>query len=1172
MTHQRSNLFAFNTSVHRCASAMARPILRRRGNVLILVVALLVLMALAGTAYLATVRVDRTSTAAGSEITQTEMLLDSVQSLIEQKLINDLPHIQRANNVPPALFQNWDHPSDDKWLADRIPTWGEIFDPSLSFPIWRFLSYIGEEIDSTVGELAYRFDSPFTLAGNKYPGEKHQYLLQPTSYTLGNGTVVPAMHVWDAVNGTLLTATEPEIAADADGDGIADAPYFQLPGRVGDITYYAGVRVVDNAAAINVNTAWDRNFDLSLGVSNNRLQHYGAFPGNIGLIQLLADYSLAAGESPEGHNLNKFRLGYDVGGPSILQADDVEPWNDISVVDSYPPAERPDLYFQTQAEALWTQVARRLDNPGYLNDVLRFRSYPISEMMGLAYRFILKDFSGEEFTLLERPDWGIPSSIYTTPGLRSQPYDLLNEPTAVNDWFAANFDYDNRVPGNSGVRHIRPLLVTHNPVGNLAPVHVDTTTGNIPAAIAHLPATDPFTDPNENLLYPTAGATNQVQPIARTSINTATFGELWRAFWAVMHQNGADPIPNNTLTRMFRGEHTAGFTGSVALEPYEMLQLRAALAAVNAEDLRDFDDDVREHVIQIGDKTITVFGTEKQVFITEAVIHLGGAAGPEDDYIAIELYSPYEPHADFAQVSLTNWQLAAYDRAAGTFIHIHTFGADDVVVNREFLVIESSTALRPADIAAPTEPFIEVSTLVEAIGKELVLLRPRLATGTPSGPEPSGTPTPEDLENYIPADQIDLTDLSTEPSDPGGDTAETWHYARLAPGPGPSPDAWKCVYPGAMPLGGALDARRILAEAGRSTLGEPNLPGSETVDVAFSIPLNDFGWPGPRYAPGVPSAPSGTAGRLAFPYGGFARDGDILMTPFIGAYTIRDGDGNVVAMNAVTIDAGYAEEIAPSNLNVHVGRFAPIGKDGAPAVGYEWAEGLFEHLTAHQNPDSDYLPNVNPDAYIALPGRAGNHPQPVPNGPVSTVASANQGNERGVGTHGLININTAPPQVLNMLPLTQSLPVTAPDFAAHEMVNREIANAIWWQQRTTPFKSPFELLRVPEVLEYGLGTNPAETVDLDESFGDVTPYESAAPAGDGVVDDFEQHYLPLTRLSNLITTRSDSYTVYIVLEGWRNAGTPEAERVSQRRRAFIVDRSGYTQTNPRLNITPVPVD
>jgi hypothetical protein len=80
----------------------------------------------------------------------------------------------------------------------------------------------------------------------------------------------------------------------------------------------------------------------------------------------------------------------------------------------------------------------------------------------------------------------------------------------------------------------------------------------------------------------------------------------------------------------------------------------------------------------------------------------------------------------------------------------------------------------------------------------------------------------------------------------------------------------------------------------------------------------------------------------------------------------------------------------------------------------------------------------------------------------------------------------------------------------------------------------------------------------------------------------------INRISNLITTRSDSFTVYIVIQGWRNAGAPVTsdpnppvtgdpkapQLVVERRAAFIIDRSNVTGSpgaaDPRK--TPVPVD
>jgi hypothetical protein len=69
--------------------------------------------------------------------------------------------------------------------------------------------------------------------------------------------------------------------------------------------------------------------------------------------------------------------------------------------------------------------------------------------------------------------------------------------------------------------------------------------------------------------------------------------------------------------------------------------------------------------------------------------------------------------------------------------------------------------------------------------------------------------------------------------------------------------------------------------------------------------------------------------------------------------------------------------------------------------------------------------------------------------------------------------------------------------------------------------------------------------------------------------DFQEQNLALARVSNLITTRSDSYTVYVLVQGWANAGTAGAKLVVQRRAAFIVDRSGMTPANPTLNVTNV---
>ena len=109
--------------------------------------------------------------------------------------------------------------------------------------------------------------------------------------------------------------------------------------------------------------------------------------------------------------------------------------------------------------------------------------------------------------------------------------------------------------------------------------------------------------------------------------------------------------------------------------------------------------------------------------------------------------------------------------------------------------------------------------------------------------------------------------------------------------------------------------------------------------------------------------------------------------------------------------------------------------------------------------------------------------------------------------------------------------------------------------RAEPFKSLYDLYRVPGLLAaqnqlLALG-NP------NASLGDYTP----AAGVDNVRFDFEEQTLLLNRVSNLITTRSDTFTIYVLVQGWRNAGTQSPSLVVQRRATLVVDRSAMTRTN-----------
>src|SRR5207244_1687021 len=88
-----------------------------------------------------------------------------------------------------------------------------------------------------------------------------------------------------------------------------------------------------------------------------------------------------------------------------------------------------------------------------------------------------------------------------------------------------------------------------------------------------------------------------------------------------------DPIPVGGDAHMFRSpmRFPAAAAGApVALSTSHMLLLRSAIAAINAIDLRDGDDDISSRQITLpnvdGAGTnylATVYGTERQPFITE---------------------------------------------------------------------------------------------------------------------------------------------------------------------------------------------------------------------------------------------------------------------------------------------------------------------------------------------------------------------------------------------------------------------------------------------------------------------------------------------------------------------------------------------------------------------------
>ncbi len=143
---------------------------------------------------------------------------------------------------------------------------------------------------------------------------------------------------------------------------------------------------------------------------------------------------------------------------------------------------------------------------------------------------------------------------------------------------------------------------------------------------------------------------------------------------------------------------------------------------------------------------------------------------------------------------------------------------------------------------------------------------------------------------------------------------------------------------------------------------------------------------------------------------------------------------------------------------------------------------------------------------------------------------------------GRININTAPWFVMAQLPWM------APAIAQEIVTYRDTVAG--------GFESIGELMQIP-LMGYYAYDPLYSSVDLDR-FPDLTP-------SDGAVSDFEERDVIFSRISNLVTVRSDVFTAYILVRIGVDG--------PQRRVIAILDRSQVNSPSDRVKIValhPVP--
>ena len=560
---------------------------------------------------------------------------------------------------------------------------------------------------------------------------------------------------------------------------------------------------------------------------------------------------------------------------------------------------------------------------------------------------------------------------------------------------------------------------------------------------------------------------------------------------------------------------------------------------------------------------VMVYGAAPQPYVTE--VYANNDPSTTEGYVAIEFYNPYS-----YDMPLRNWKLATLARQTGVTALAPTAVSQDwsttfpTVPAKGYLVITSPPADAPAGVTpphgsagTPTNYQVEPG-LSAALGNELVLLRPRSASGSLSSSLDPNNPYDETkISDLIPVDSYDFTGLE-KPIASSTVPGYEWHYCaaqrscrwkglalRLSRALHQQSDAYERWQSGAR-QGGTVS--KLFGVAGNYDLSQtaPYAFGSlksATLDPAVykdaPLQINNTGFGGPN------------KNASAFPFGGFARNGDVLQTTFVGGYRVQLL-GDYLEFNGTTMDAAFADDQGnASHAGENIGRFCLLhpadcagqyddfANNGTRSP-YYFSRRLFDFVSVHA-PSNDYLPNFDPND-------PSTPKQPVANAnPLIINAQNPVQTEDNVGTDGLININTANWRVLATLPMVDD--PTANQRLAQAIVAYRDGDAVHGIAPHGAFNSILDLVGMPNFAAIGAtgfrntlgayknGNFDPMTADPGNADGDLSPYNANGGTTDQVVGDFESQFLALTRISNLITTRSDSFTAYVVVQGWRGAGT-----------------------------------
>jgi DNA uptake protein ComE-like DNA-binding protein len=303
----------------------------KAGSALLLTVVLTVLLSLIGVLFVMAARLDEMGTSSIADERELSAAVDSVVGRVSTVLVDDLFGSLRTGKLADGTSDNerFDSPAIDLWLASLEPEW----------------------VDAGI--------DPIDRSDDNY-----QWRRVSNIYGLAPLTIFPIM-VTDS-SGTGL--------ADADGDGVSDSVWVMMPnlkdskGRY----IYAAVRVIDNCAMLNLNTAYAIDADSE-----------GRFLSSVDYIKFLrGDDRLEDPWTPDQPtNIDRIRLARVI-------LEDINDDSTINLTDYYGPEGR-DFY---TPERYHNEAIMNIERPGG-----RYVLFDIGDELEIRNRYLLTSLTQAHF-------------------------------------------------------------------------------------------------------------------------------------------------------------------------------------------------------------------------------------------------------------------------------------------------------------------------------------------------------------------------------------------------------------------------------------------------------------------------------------------------------------------------------------------------------------------------------------------------------------------------------------------------------------------------------------------------------------------------------------------------------------------------------------------------------